>query len=294
MGVADGSALSVAVAVAEAHGLKVTDPVVLRDRLNVLIHLRPTPVVARVAGTIASVRPGAEWLRRELAVAGHLARAGAPVVAPSAELPPGPHERDGRVLSFWTYVAESGAPVDASAAGAALGECHEALLDFHGSLPLLGGVTEAEALLARLAAEEELDRKTAARLLERIEELHATLGSLRAPIQPLHGDAHLGNVLSGPDGPLWNDWEDTCLGPVGWDAACLMTSSRVTGKGGERAEAALAASGMRLDPVELSLWIEARTLQGAVWGAFVARDFPDRGPRNALWFEAALASLKRS
>ena len=61
------------------------------------------------------------------------------------------------------------------------------------------------------------------------------LSELRSPVQPLHGDAHLGNVLGGP---LWNDWEDTCLGPVGWDAACLLAGRH----GRERQEAAYAAS----------------------------------------------------
>ncbi len=120
MGVADHGALSVAVAVARAHGLRVTDPVILRDQLNVLVHLRPAPVVARVAGTIARVRPGTDWLEREVAVAGHLARAGAPVVGPSQELPPGPHQHEGRVLSFWDYVEAAAEPADPVAAGEAL------------------------------------------------------------------------------------------------------------------------------------------------------------------------------
>jgi len=257
---------TVAVAVAQANGLTVTDPVILRDQLNVLIHLRPAPVVARVAGTIARVRPGTTWLRREVAIAGHLARIGAPVVAPSDELPPGPHERDGHMITFWKHIEPRDEPVDPVAAGHALRECHEGLRSFSGSLPVLSGVTEAEALLMKLAAEEAIDRLTATKLLHRIEDLHRTLGSLRSPIQPLHGDAHLNNVLNGPDGPLWNDWEDTCIGPLGWDAACL----KLTRDGGERVEAALAASGIHLDPGELGLWVEARSLQVAVWRAFLA------------------------
>jgi hypothetical protein len=266
VGVADRGALAAAVAVAEAQGLRVCDPVILRDQLNVLVHLRPAPVVARVAGTLARVRPGTTWQRRELAIAGFLAGAGKPVVAPSCELEPGPHEHDGRVLSFWTYVPVSEHRVDPVAAGEALRDCHEALRDFHGSLPVLSGVTEAEAVLTRLAAEETLDPGTATELLHRIMDLHATLGRLRSPIRPLHGDAHLNNVLNGPDGPLWNDWEDTCLGPLGWDAACLLAGR----DGGKRAEAALAASGIELDPAELALWVEARSLQLEIWRAYVA------------------------
>jgi hypothetical protein len=265
VGVEDGDALTAAVAVAAAHGVTAADAVILRDKLNVLVHLRPAPIVARVAGTIARVRPGAGWLRREISIAGHLARAGAPVVAPSDELPPGPHEHEGRVLSFWRYVPDAGEPVDPVVAGAALRDCHQALRDYHGSLPVLACITEAEAMLTRMAAEELLDPLEAARLLERIHDISAVLGSLRSPVQPLHGDAHLNNVLNGPDGPLWNDWEDTCIGPIGWDAACLLNSSQ----GLERAEAAYAASGIRLNGAELKLWREARSLQVEVWRAFL-------------------------
>jgi Ser/Thr protein kinase RdoA (MazF antagonist) len=264
--VADRGALAAAVAVAQAHGLRCDDAVVLRSQLNVLVHLRPAPVVARVAGTIEAVRRGDAWQRRELAIADHLARAGAPVVAPSPELEPGPHVHEGRLLSFWTYAEAVDGPADPVAAGEALRDCHEALRDFRGSLPLLSGVTEAEALLAHLAAEELIGPEEATALLARVEELHATLGSLRSPVRPLHGDAHLNNVINTAAGPLWNDWEDTCLGPLGWDAACL----KLTRDGGERAEAALAASGIALDPGELALWVEARSLQVAVWRAYLA------------------------
>jgi hypothetical protein len=264
--VADRGALAAAVAVAQAHGLPCDDAVILRDQLNVLVHLRPAPVVARVAGTIAPVRPGAAWQRRELAITSHLARAGAPVVAPTNLLPPGPHEHDGRVISFYEHVEVLDTPADPVAAGEGLKFCHEVLGEFRGSLPVLSGVTEAEALLTKLAAEESIDGVTAHQLLERIHELHATLGALRAPIRPLHGDAHLNNVLNTTAGPLWNDWEDTSLGPLGWDAACLT----LTRDGGERAEAALAASGIVLDPPELALWVEARSLQVAVWRAYLA------------------------
>ena len=258
MGVEDHDAVDAAVAVAAAHGLRSTDPVILRDQLNVLVHLRPAPVVARVAGTIRRARPGTDWQERELAVAGFLARAGAPVVGPSEELEPGPHIHNGRVLSFWSYAHGE---TDPATAGAALHECHEALRGFTGSLPVLGGLTEAEAMLAKLAAEGVIELDEAMDLQRRFEEVMPLLAQLRSPIQPLHGDAHLNNVLGG----RWNDWEDTCLGPVGWDAACLMAGRH----GAERQRAAYDAAGLRLDPGELGLWVEARRLQITVWRAFL-------------------------
>jgi len=257
--------------VARAHGLRVTDPVVLRDRLNVLVHLRPAPVVARVPGSIAKVRPGAEFAEHEVAVAGHLAAAGAPMVAPSGELPPGPHAYAGHVVTFWERVPERTDPVDPRAAGASLAECHAALRSFPGALPLLGRLSEAEALLARLAAEHAIDATAALNVQRRFDELTGALRTLRSPIQPLHGDAHLGNVLNGPAGPLWNDFEDTCLGPVGWDVGCLLGSRDRAG-----GELALAASGIALDPAERALWVEARTLQAIAWTAFIRREHPER------------------
>ena len=66
-------------------------------------------------------------MRREVSVAGFLARAGAPVVAPSAELDPGPHTHDGISLSFWEYIEEVDVPLDATEAGHGLRACHELL-----------------------------------------------------------------------------------------------------------------------------------------------------------------------
>ena len=77
----------------------------LNDLFSLMVHLKPAPVVARVATCMPKLRTPIEgWLEREIAVTTYLAEQGAPVVVPSRELPPGPHERDGFPISFWTYV----------------------------------------------------------------------------------------------------------------------------------------------------------------------------------------------
>lgn len=75
------SAVDAAVAVAAAYGLRSDKPVVLSEAWHVLVHLRPWPVVARVTSGAAGVDPAD--VERELTVASHAARAGAPVVQPS-------------------------------------------------------------------------------------------------------------------------------------------------------------------------------------------------------------------
>ncbi len=92
-------------ALARENGLSVEEPAVLADLFSLMVHLRPAPVVARVSTCMPRLRtPIADWLRREIAVTTFLSEQGAPVVAPSGELPPGPHEHDGFPISFWTYV----------------------------------------------------------------------------------------------------------------------------------------------------------------------------------------------
>jgi Ser/Thr protein kinase RdoA (MazF antagonist) len=246
--------------------------VLLSDDSNVLVHLVPAPVVARVATTTALVRPQpVEWLARELAVAGHLAARGAPVVAPSEELPPGPHSHDGFDLTFWRYVEQETTSPEMSEVATGLADLHDALRDYRGELPYL------EPALAEVGRM--LDYAEARALLSagEIEELrigHARLEPMLAGAggqsQPLHGDAHVGNVLVTRAGALWSDFEDTCSGPVGWDLACLMRGSAF----GE--ETALGAYGGRPSRQELEPFLEARELQGIAWLTVSSERFPER------------------
>jgi hypothetical protein len=128
-------AVTASVVVATAHGLRVDDPHMLADGCAVRVYLRPASVVARVSTLIALLRTPIEaWLAREVAVADFLAARGAPVVAPSDILPPGPHHRDGLVMTFWRYAQPvSDAVPDPAVTGRMLAELRE----YPGDLPLL-------------------------------------------------------------------------------------------------------------------------------------------------------------
>jgi hypothetical protein len=220
--------LEAALSLAGAHGLAVRSPLVLRDLSNLLVHLRPAPVVARVATSTAAARGGAlDWLGREVDVAGFLADRGVPVVAPSVELPPGPHLHEGYAITFWTHVDnDPDQPLDGAAVGETLGELHEALASYPDELPGLADVlTEAERLTAGLEGSDLLAGGEPARLRALLARAGEAINSAGLPTRALHGDAHAGNVLRTPDGPLWTDFEDTCSGPVEWDLACLAAGA---------------------------------------------------------------------
>ncbi len=252
-------AVAAAVAVAKRHGIEVTEPVVLADRYAIRVHLRPAPVVARVSVYTALLRrPIEAWLARELDVATFLHGRSAPVVPPSDLLPPGPHVHDGFAISFWTHVPPvTEEPPSPEVTGRMLAELHGALRDYPGELPLLApplsdiprGLERLEPMSDVLAANDlAMLHKVADRLLPALE-------STRAPLQPLHGDAHAYNLITSARGPLWNDFEDVCRGPVAWDLSSL----------GDPEGRLLAAYPGAPSPDELVLYREVRLLHVVVW-----------------------------
>ncbi|MGH3002780.1 MAG: phosphotransferase [Gaiellaceae bacterium] len=266
------SAVDAAVAVAEAHGIGCDDPVVLRRAWHVLVHLRPAPVVARVTSGAPGVDP--DGVVRELIVARHAARAGAPVVEPSDLLDPGPHEYDGRIVVFWRFVETRG-ELDAAAAGRGLHTLHEALEDFDGELPRCERRHDVEAMLATAEPAADIDvlRELASR------ELPAG--------QALHGDAHLYNCMQTERGPIWHDLETACRGPRELDLAALLLRSR-SEEDEPAARAALAAYGA----------FDADLLEAAlpVYGAWIAASWltaAARRPELGARVERLLVFLRR-
>src|SRR5262247_2566735 len=80
-----GCALEAAVSVVESLGVVAERPVILADSNNTIVWLAPAPIVAKV-GTSHFRDAELESVTRELAVAAHLSRLGAPVIAPAGGL----------------------------------------------------------------------------------------------------------------------------------------------------------------------------------------------------------------
>jgi hypothetical protein len=212
------SAVAAGLTVARELGVRCEEPVVLRDAWHVLVHLRPSPIVARISSRIPFPEgPNPEDVVRELEVAGHAARAGAPVVPPSTEVDPGPHRQGGHIVTFWRYV-DARDDVDPRAAGRRLRMIHDALVDYEGALPLAGHPDDVDAMLDSIesSADVELLRGLVTR-------------DVGAGGQALHGDAHLENCLQSVGGPLWHDFETSCRGPREYDLAALMLQDRSRG-----------------------------------------------------------------
>lgn len=277
-------AVAAALAVSRNLGLRCSDaPEIVADSSNVLIHLVPSSVVARVATTTALVRKPAErWLALDLDIAGYLAALHFPVVPPSGELPAGPHQYDGLALTFWEFVEHDRNYVAVAAeVGPLLRDLHTALRNYRGSLRHLSPFAEIPQWLDEVESWNTLNPADLATLRRGFAAISADIATLDLPEQPLHGDAHKKNVLKTGKGLVWTDFEDACSGPIEWDLACFVRTSL------EPREAALSTYGAQLDLNRLKPFFDARDLQGAAWGAILSTRFPDRKERAAEWMAVA-------
>jgi hypothetical protein len=267
-------AVRAAVAVAASFGVKSAAPAVLADGANVIVHLSPSPVVAKVASITPLVRPDtAAWLQRELDVASFLARCGAPVGEPSPEIPATTHAGGGGVMSFWRYLGPGGAIPDEETIGSMLRDLHGALRGYSGAVPALAPLGDVGTFLAR--PETRLSAGDKSLLAAAFARLTAELGESGSAAQVLHSDAGAGNLMAAGSGWVWHDFEDTCTGPVAWDLAASTASQRMDGA------RVLSAYGADVDPVQLAICQQLRLLHLTVWYSLYAERFPRDRERAA-------------
>lgn len=213
-------------------GLKVEETRVLHDVFSLVVHLHPSPVVARIPLVLPpGTTPQTVQLRqqRELDVADWLARENVPVTRPSGLVPLEPVREDDFSITFWELVdvAEEHSPYTGGdyELCAAL---HAALAAYPGVLPFLTPFNEGlpammEALEGSpLLSDADLDRAHAE--WGALQPVLASVQAFRdrfpeADVQPIQGDAPSHNVIRSRSGWVFGDFEDVCLGPVEWDLA---------------------------------------------------------------------------
>jgi hypothetical protein len=287
----EAPSLAAAQAVAREHGVACDEAVRIGAGSNVLVHLKPAPVVARVMTGTAVLHDDAErWLAREVAVAAFVAERTDLVVPPSDILPPGPHVQDGLWMTLWKFVPHDAQapPPEPRELGRSLRGLHAALADFPGDLAPLSEVRDwLERLLAELRPSPPLTQRDIDWLRFELDALTPAVFESSLSAQALHGDASMSNLLRTDSGLVWNDLEDVCAGPVAWDISGLVASARARGQSAKFIEELLAAYG---EPgVEgLETFFEAHALYEVVWQAFEAR----RRPRAMKRAAASLAQWR--
>ncbi len=212
-----GRAVEAATAIASALGLAVDDAVVLNESNRVALRLLPCDVLARVAHG----RQGVDVAAFEVEVARQLAETASPVAGLDPRVAPRPYERDGFVVTFWTYHDTAAAPAVSPADYAdALERLHAGMGRLDCSTPhCTERVSEAQRLVASPELTPSLADADRTLLSTTLRRRRRAIDEGGAPEQLLHGEPHPGNVLGTMDGPLFIDLETCCRGPVEFDLA---------------------------------------------------------------------------
>jgi hypothetical protein len=211
-------AVAAAMASASALDLTVDDAIVLHNSNRLAVRLLPCDVLARVA-PVGQKRLVAEF---EVELAQRLAETGSPVAALDPRVEPGVYERDGFLVTLWTY-HEPVTPRDEippADYAHALERLHAGMRTLDGATPhFTDRVAEAEQLVASgdlTPALADADREL---LGDTLRSRREAIGDRGAAEQLLHGEPHPGNVLGTENGLLFIDLETCCRGPIAFDLA---------------------------------------------------------------------------
>lgn len=257
--------LRAATETAIAHGITPDRCDILQNTSTLVVRLTDS-LVARVVQDVDGPRQGTAWFARENAIALHMTQQGAPVIPLHPDLPPGPHEHLGYPLNFWQFVTAIEDAPDPQAIGKTLYQCHEVMRSFTEELPKLAIITESLGML-KMLDERALFSVDTLQLLHR--HLTASLTILSAfPHQPVHGDAHMGNLMNTTAGLLWTDWEDTFSGPAEWDVASIIWNAKILENDEETVNQILQAycdAGGRIDEQALHQCLIARAAVVTAW-----------------------------
>jgi aminoglycoside phosphotransferase (APT) family kinase protein len=208
-------ALAAAMSIASALGLPVDDVIVLHDSNALTARLLPCDIVARVAPIAHQVA------QFEIELARRLAETQSPVAALDPRAEPRVYERDGFVVTLWTYY-EPVTPPEVSPAGYAnaLERLHAGMRQLDVRTPhFTDRVEEAQHLVDSSNLTPDLADADRGLLITALRSRRRAIVGRGAAEQLLHGEPHPGNVLSTKSGPLFIDFETCCRGPVEFDLA---------------------------------------------------------------------------
>ena len=208
-------AVAAATSVASGLGLTTDEAMVLHASNRLAVRLLPSDVLARVA------LAAHEAAQLEVDLALRLAGAETPLAALDPRVAPRVYERDGFVITLWTYYAsKSSHELSPADYADVLLRLHVRMHDLDLSTPhFTDRVKEAEALVASRDRTPELSDADRNLLTNTFSNATRAIRKRGTKEQLLHGEPHPGNILNTKNGPLFIDLETCCRGPVEFDLA---------------------------------------------------------------------------
>ena len=207
-------AMAAAKSIASSLDLTVDDAIVLHNSNKLTLRLLPCDVLARVAHVAHQVA------QFEIELAQQLAESECPVAALDPRVEPGVYERDGFVVTLWTYYEPATREVSPGDYANALERLHAGMRKLDVTAPhFTDRVEQAQQLVASRDQTPELADADRELLGDTLRNLRQEIGNRGVAEQLLHGEPHPGNVLTTKDGLLFIDLETCCRGPVEFDLA---------------------------------------------------------------------------
>jgi len=201
--------------IASSLDLAVDDVSFLHNSNKLALRLLPCDVMARVA---PANEQNAQF---EIDLAQQLVELGSPMAALEPRVEPRAYERDGFVVTFWTYYESVASdPIAPADYADALERLHAGMRKVDLPSPhFTDRIAEAQELVANRESTPELDDAGRELLDDALRYLRRTIIERGAPEQLLHGEPHPGNLLNTKQGPLFIDLETCCRGPIEFDVA---------------------------------------------------------------------------
>lgn len=200
--------------VADVAGLDPRDPELLKFTNNAVVRLPAARAVVRIAGsgTVRGRLPGviaaAEWL------AAH--------EVPAVRLWPGldqPVQAAGHLATVWVEVPDTGPAPTPTDLAVILQAIHVVGGPAPAGIPAWAPTSGLRTRLTEATGVDEATRSFLAVEIDAVETRLARLTEIEPLIPPgvIHGDAHLGNLIPAPTGPVICDFDSTRIGPREWD-----------------------------------------------------------------------------
>ncbi len=254
----------------------------LRNVNNAVFRLSRDPVVVRLV-TLPSYIPRAEVV---VAAATVFAEHDVPAIRLLPGVPQ-PVRAGGHVATVWQAVPPSG-PRPGGAVLASLLRAVHAVPATCRALPDWDPLTDFDNRMRHTTTMARADHDF---LLRRSAELATAVAKLRfaLPTAVLHGDAHLGNVIPGPDGPVLCDFDSCAIGPPEWDLTPVSVADVRFGRPPAHQRDFIEAYGF-----DVRAWEGFEVLHGIRDLKLIAGVFPRPGSPPAVQaeFDRRIASLR--
>jgi aminoglycoside phosphotransferase (APT) family kinase protein len=219
----DQAELTVHEALAASDGLGGRAVQLIRFGSNALYHVNETELLLRVSPPCNSLKD----VERTILVADGLTSGGILVPRPEPlwnsssvlEL------ASGAIVSSWGWLHDTGEQPRPGDLGRLLVQIHSLSLPI--SLPTWDPMANVYYRLEQ-AGDKRIPSWIRRRIAEEARSAERALGSVKYELQPgvIHGDAHIGNLLSTPNGPAVLDLDDFCHGPREFDLAPTLAATR--------------------------------------------------------------------